>query len=153
MVLLLWFLTVTCSCCPYLYVGSLSIIWLTFLVKFMFWQPVWERAVHSVYRVPFVNCCQFMYLVISLLVLRAGYGIWLYQFFDHCLSVCFSCSDSILIFAFSSHIEICLNVRFVTQRFIAAGNRVHFENHSVWIQTRILYLKQAIGALRNYILP
>ena len=27
-------------------------------------------------RVPFVNCCQFMYLVISLLVLRAGYGIW-----------------------------------------------------------------------------
>ena len=26
-------------------------------------------------RVPFVNCCQFMYLVISLLVLRAGCGI------------------------------------------------------------------------------
>ena len=25
--------------------------------------------------VPFVNCCPFMYLVISLLVLRAGYGI------------------------------------------------------------------------------
>ena len=31
-------------------------------------------------RVPFVNCRQFMYFVISLLVLRAGYGIWLYQF-------------------------------------------------------------------------
>ena len=31
-------------------------------------------------RVPFVNCRQFMYLVISLLVLRAGLGIWLYQF-------------------------------------------------------------------------
>ena len=31
-------------------------------------------------RVPFLNCCQFMYLVIYLLVLRAGYGIWLYQF-------------------------------------------------------------------------
>ena len=31
-------------------------------------------------RVPFVNCRQFMYLAISLLVLRAGYGIWLYQF-------------------------------------------------------------------------
>ena len=31
-------------------------------------------------RVPFVNCRQFMYLVISLVVLRAGYGIWLYQF-------------------------------------------------------------------------
>ena len=31
-------------------------------------------------RVPFVNCRQFMYLVISLLVYRAGCGIWLYQF-------------------------------------------------------------------------
>ena len=31
-------------------------------------------------RVPFVNSGQFMYLVISLLVLRAGCGIWLYQF-------------------------------------------------------------------------
>ena len=31
-------------------------------------------------RVPFVNCRQFMYLVISFLVLRAGYWIWLYQF-------------------------------------------------------------------------
>ena len=31
-------------------------------------------------RVPFVNCRQFMYLVISLLVLRAGCGIWLCQF-------------------------------------------------------------------------
>ena len=31
-------------------------------------------------RVPFVNCRQFLHLVISLLVLRAGCGIWLYQF-------------------------------------------------------------------------
>ena len=31
-------------------------------------------------RVPFVNCCQFMYLVISILVLRAGCGIRLYRF-------------------------------------------------------------------------
>ena len=31
-------------------------------------------------RVPFVNCRQFMYLVISRLVLRAGCGIWFYQF-------------------------------------------------------------------------
>ena len=31
-------------------------------------------------RVPFVNCRQFMYLVISLLILRAVCGIWLYQF-------------------------------------------------------------------------
>ena len=31
-------------------------------------------------RVPFVNCCQFMYLIISILVLRAGCEILLYQF-------------------------------------------------------------------------
>ena len=31
-------------------------------------------------RVAFVNCGQFMYIVISLLVLRAGCGICLYQF-------------------------------------------------------------------------
>ena len=31
-------------------------------------------------RVPFVNCRQFMYVAISLLVFRAGCGIWLYQF-------------------------------------------------------------------------
>ena len=31
-------------------------------------------------RVPFVNCRRFMYLVISLLVYRAGCGIQLYQF-------------------------------------------------------------------------
>ena len=32
-------------------------------------------------RVPSVNCCQFnMFLVLSLLVLRAGNGMWLYQF-------------------------------------------------------------------------
>ena len=31
-------------------------------------------------RVPFVNCCQFMYLGFSLLILRAGYMICLYQF-------------------------------------------------------------------------
>ena len=30
--------------------------------------------------VPFVNCCQFIYLVTSILVLRAGCGIWLCLF-------------------------------------------------------------------------
>ena len=41
-------------------------------------------------RVPFVNCCQFMYLVLSLLVLRAGYLIDLIVSVpDHCLSFYF----------------------------------------------------------------
>ena len=38
-------------------------------------------------RVPFVNCCQFMYLVISRLVLRTGCGIVSVP--DHCLSFYF----------------------------------------------------------------
>ena len=40
-------------------------------------------------RVPFVNCRQFMYLVISLLVLRAGCGL-IVSVPDHCLSFYFS---------------------------------------------------------------
>ena len=47
-------------------------------------------------RVPFVNCCQFMYLVISLLVLRAGNGIWLYQFLIVAYLFTLVCSNQIL---------------------------------------------------------
>ena len=39
-----------------------------------------KRCSFGLPRVPFVNCRQFMYLVISLLVLRVGFGVWLYQF-------------------------------------------------------------------------
>ena len=41
-------------------------------------------------RVPFVNCRQFMYLVISLLVLRAGCVILIVSVPDHCLSFYFT---------------------------------------------------------------
>ena len=37
--------------------------------------PDFQSCSFCLPRVPFVNCRQFMYLVISLLVLRAGYGI------------------------------------------------------------------------------
>ena len=37
-------------------------------------------------RVPFVNCCQFMYFVISLLVLSAGLWDLIVLVPDHCLS-------------------------------------------------------------------
>ena len=40
-------------------------------------------------RVPFVNCCQFIYLVVSLLVLRAGCGDLIVTVPDHCLSFYF----------------------------------------------------------------
>ena len=81
-VLLLLLLTVTCSCCPYLYFGS-PIMLVTYFSKFFgSWVGIClgKRCSFDLPRVPFVNCCQFMYLVISLLVLRAGCGIWLYQF-------------------------------------------------------------------------
>ena len=50
-VILLWFLTVTCSCYPYLYFGS-AIMLVTYFSKFYVaeWPSVWKRAVHSVYR-------------------------------------------------------------------------------------------------------
>ena len=63
-------------------------------------------------RVPFLNCCQFMYLVISLLVLRAGYGISLYQF---------------LIIAYLFTLQMSLSIiyyllRNVIRSFVAATN-------------------------------
>ena len=42
-------------------------------------------------RVPCVNCRQFVYLVISLLVLRAGCGIWLHQFLI--IAYLFTCNE------------------------------------------------------------
>ena len=71
-------LIVICSCCPYLYFGS-PIIWVTYLGS---WITTWlgKSCSFSLPRVPFLNCCQFKYLVISLLVLSTGHGIWLYHF-------------------------------------------------------------------------
>ena len=81
------------NCCQFMYlVISLLVlragcgIWLygLLIIAYLFTLSMsglcQERAViQFLPRVPFVNCCQFMYLVISLLVLRAGCGIWLYQ--------------------------------------------------------------------------
>ena len=46
-------------------------------------------------RVPFVNCCQFMYLVVSLLVL--GGRVWglIVSVPDHCVSFYFKLSSMI----------------------------------------------------------
>ena len=71
-VLLLCFLTVTCSCCPYFYFGS-PIMLVTYFSKMT--TCLGKSCSFGLPRVPFVNCCQFMYLVNSLLVLRAGCGI------------------------------------------------------------------------------
>ena len=72
----------------YLFLLSVFILWFTYYVSDIFklglgsWMTtcLGKSCSFGLPRVPFVNCCQFMYLVISLLVLRAGYGIWLCQF-------------------------------------------------------------------------
>ena len=62
-------------------------------------------------RVPFVNCCQFMYLVIFLLVLRAGCGIWLYQFLT-----------SAYPFTLDMKEEICSNLKHDINKLVDARN-------------------------------
>ena len=47
-------------------------------------------------RVPFVNCCQFMYLVISLLVFEGRMWDLIVSVPDHCLSFHFDGFDSCL---------------------------------------------------------
>ena len=64
--------------------------------------------------VPFVNCCQFMYLVISLLVLRAGCGIWLYQF----LTIAYYFENNLCLPTFQ-------NVDFVTRNDTASNVNPH----------------------------
>ena len=85
-VLLLWFLTVTGSCYPYFYVGS-PIMRVTYLGRWMT-TCLGKSCWFDLLRVPFVNCCQFMYLVISL-----GFEgkIWdlIVSVPDHCLSFYF----------------------------------------------------------------
>ena len=58
---------------------SVFILWFTYYVSDIFSQLndhlSGKSCSFGLPSVPFVNCCQFMYLVISLLVLRAGYGI------------------------------------------------------------------------------
>ena len=72
----------------YLFLPSVFKLWFTYYVSDTFYlsSGSWmttclgKSCLYCLPRVPFVNCCQFMYLVLSLLVLMAGYGIWLHQF-------------------------------------------------------------------------
>ena len=54
-------------------------------------------------RVPFVNCRHFMHLVISFLILRAGCGIWLYQFLI--IAYLFTLLNT-------AHIQLLLKIKF-----------------------------------------
>ena len=83
-------------------------------------------------RVPFVNCCQFMYLVISLLVLRAGcisswsmliFSLRLYRF---------------LIIAFSSTL-------FRLALWPSAGKEL-----SHWLSTRIVFILCRLSCLCSF---
>ena len=61
---------------------DISLDWNREICNFCSWMTTYlgKSCSFCLPLVPFVNCRQIMYLVISLLVLRAGYGIWLYQF-------------------------------------------------------------------------
>ena len=74
---------------PYFYLFLLSVFILlfsyfvvTYFLNLGSWMTIYlgKSCSFGLPRVHFVNCRQFMYLVISLLVLRAGYGIWLCRF-------------------------------------------------------------------------
>ena len=66
-------------------------------------------------RVPFVNCRQFMYLVISLLVLRAGCGIIAYLF------TLFECEVCGNLFSFSDFSENWLGEFQIRNCFLRSG--------------------------------
>ena len=77
-------------------------------------------------RVPFVNCRQFMYLVISLLVLRAGYGIWLYQFLIIAYLFTFYISQLIRFARASSHVvDFYARNKSLTAKLLQQGYRYH----------------------------
>ena len=66
----------------YLFLMSVFILWFSYYVSDIFCNfrqlndhLFGKSCSFGLPRVPFVNCRQFMYLVISLLVLRAGCGI------------------------------------------------------------------------------
>ena len=65
-----------CSCCLYLYFGS-AVVLVTYLGK---------SCSFCLPRVPFVNCRQFMYLVISLFGFEGRIWDLIVSVPDHCLS-------------------------------------------------------------------
>ena len=76
-------------CCGSLLLLVLAVRIYTLIQLLCWWHILWilgswmttclgKSCSFGLPRVSFVNCCQFMYLVIFLLVLRAGCWIWLY---------------------------------------------------------------------------
>ena len=105
-------------------------------------------------RVPFVNCRQFMYLVISLLVLRAGCGIWLYQFVIIAYHFTFTYLDPILIYI-SLWIDCLFEIRKLQFHlaFVAGSLQGHWygfisRNYVVWL---IFFLMNVFIALTGTI--
>ena len=79
-------------------------------------------------RVPSVNCCQFMYLVLSLLVLKAGCRIWLYRFLIIVYLFTFNYFDPIMIY-FSLWIDCLFEIRKTALYFHWLLLPCHFRVH------------------------
>ena len=71
--LLLWFLIVTCSCCPYLYFDSYILIKIRQLIDHLSGNELFIRFTARAFR---KLLSIYVHVFLSLLVLRAGYGIW-----------------------------------------------------------------------------
>ena len=90
-------------------------------------------------RVPFVNCCQFMYLIISILVLRAECGIWSYQFLI--IAYLFTLSKEIEKFHYSNLNFCSLNKIFTStlnKRVPIKEKRVKYNRKVEWLNDDIV---------------
>ena len=92
----------------------------------------------SLPRVPFVNCCQFMYLVISLLVLRAG----IVSVPDHCLSY---------YFVNSSHLCICCQLKEQSHEIVRLPNRTICEK-SCRCKTSLQFYLRFVGVVFAFLI-
>ena len=106
-------------------------------------------------RVPFVNCCLFMYLVISLLVLRAGCGIWLYRFLI--IAYLFTLKNCLVLVQELLHSSQlccpCLDIWSLHLRKLRASAVVHFTywcNLTYWWQV-IIYLCVVLFIIPCYV--
>ena len=88
--------------------------------------------------VPFVNCRQFMYLVISLLVLRAGCGIWLYQFLIIVYHFTFHFLVLTLYPSLFCHVRICPDLSFNLTKVFG----------SVWLASLFLHVSSMVTMIK-----
>ena len=117
--------------------------------------------------VPFVNCCQFICLVVSLLVLREGCGIWLHQFpiiaylFSlsslknkevECLDHLDASTKDHHVFGVMVHFSSAYLVKFMSKTYILPDKILKYLNWNHCI-TAILRNQRFVPLTSNYHIP